>query len=138
MRLTGWGRQPGGLAILTGGIIEIAHSSGAGAIYPGYGFLSETSLFARSCHESGIRFIGPKPEVMEKMGDKLRARKLAQKAGLPVLPGTDDAVVGTQAVDRAWVLGFPLMVKSAEGGCGIGIYMVESMDELLPIVDRTR
>ena len=119
-------------------IIEIAHSSGAEAIHPGYGFLSENPLFARRCQESGIRFIGPKPEVMEKMGDKLRARKLAKKAGLPVLPGTDEAVADAQAVDRAWALGFPLMVKAAEGGGGIGIHIVENMDELLPIVDRTR
>ena len=117
-------------------IIEIAHSSGAEAIHPGYGFLSENPLFARRCQESGIRFIGPKPEVMEKMGDKLRARKLAKKAGLPVLPGTDEAVA--DAPDRAWALGFPLMVKSAEGGGGIGIHIVENMDELLPIVERTR
>lgn len=75
---------------------------------------------------------------MEKMGDKLRARKLAKKAGLPVLPGTDEAVPDAQAVDRAWALGFPLMVKSAEGGGGIGIHIVENMEELLPIVDRTR
>ena len=119
-------------------IIEIAHTSGAEAIHPGYGFLSENPLFARRCHEFGIRFIGPRPEVMEKMGDKLRARKLAKKAGLPVLPGTDEAVPDAQAVDRAWALGFPLMVKSAEGGGGIGIHIVENMEELLPIVDRTR
>jgi len=119
-------------------IIEIAHTSGAEAIHPGYGFLSENPLFARRCQESGICFIGPNPEVMEKMGDKLRARKLAKKAGLPVLPGTDQAVADTEAVDRAWALGFPLMVKSTEGGGGIGIHIVDNIDELLPIVDRTR
>ena len=119
-------------------IIATALQSGAEAIHPGYGFLSENTLCARACAQAGIRFIGPTPEVMEKMGDKLRARRLARKAGLPVLPGTDEAVDDAQAVDRAWELGFPLMVKPAEGGGGIGIHIVESMDELLPIVERTR
>jgi acetyl-CoA carboxylase biotin carboxylase subunit len=119
-------------------ILEIARISGAEAIHPGYGFLSENPAFARRCNELGIKFIGPTPEVMEKMGDKLRARKLARKAGLPVLPGTDQAIDDSQALDRAWALGFPLMVKSAEGGGGIGIHIIGSLEELLPIVERTR
>jgi acetyl-CoA carboxylase, biotin carboxylase subunit len=119
-------------------ILEIAQASSAEAVHPGYGFLSENPAFVRRCSELGIKFIGPTPEVMEKMGDKLRARKLARKAGLPVLPGTDQAVDDSQALDRAWALGFPLMVKSAEGGGGIGIHIIESLDELLPIVERTR
>jgi acetyl-CoA carboxylase biotin carboxylase subunit len=119
-------------------ILEVARTSGAEAIHPGYGFLSENPAFARRCDELGIKFIGPRPEVMEKMGDKLRARKLARKAGLPVLPGTDEAVEDNQALDRAWALGFPLMVKSAEGGGGIGIHTIQSLDELLPIIERTR
>jgi acetyl-CoA carboxylase biotin carboxylase subunit len=119
-------------------ILEVAQSSEAEAIHPGYGFLSENPAFARRCDELGIKFIGPRPEVMEKMGDKLRARKLARKAGLPVLPGTDEAVEDNQALDRAWALGFPLMVKSAEGGGGIGIHTIQSLDELLPIIERTR
>src|SRR5919106_1573209 len=119
-------------------ILEVAQTSGAEAIHPGYGFLSENPTFARRCEELGIKFIGPRPEVMEKMGDKLHARKLARKAGLPVLPGTDEVVEDHQALDRAWALGFPLMVKSAEGGGGIGIHIIESLDELLPIIERTR
>ena len=119
-------------------ILEIVQASGAQAVHPGYGFLSENSSFARRCEESGVRFIGPTPDVMEKMGDKIRARKLAQKAGLPVLPGTSEALDDNQAVDRAWSLGFPLMVKAAEGGGGFGIHIIESMDELLPMVERTR
>jgi acetyl/propionyl-CoA carboxylase alpha subunit len=119
-------------------ILGIARISGAEAIHPGYGFLSENPAFARSCNELGIKFIGPAPEVMEKVGDKLRARKLARRAGLPTLPGTDHAIHDSQALDRAWALGFPLMVKSAEGGGGIGIHIIESLDELLPIVERTR
>ena len=119
-------------------ILEVAQASGAEAIHPGYGFLSENPLFAQRCQELGIVFIGPRPELMEKMGDKLRARRLARKAGLPVLPGTDDAVEDAQAVDRAWELGFPLMVKAAEGGGGIGIHVIHSLEELQPIIERTR
>ena len=94
-------------------ILEVARISGAEAVHPGYGFLSENPAFCRLCEDAGIKFIGPTPELMEKMGDKLRARKLARKAGLPVLPGTDDAVDDSHALDRAWELGFPLMVKAA-------------------------
>ena len=119
-------------------ILQAARDAGADAIHPGYGFLSENPVFARRCQEAGIRFIGPTPEVMEKMGDKLRARKLAKKAGLPVLPGTDQAVEDDEAEERAWKLGFPLMVKALEGGGGIGIHIIESMEELTPIIQRTR
>ncbi len=119
-------------------ILEIAKKSGAEAVHPGYGFLSENPTFARLCEQSGIRFVGPKPEVMEKMGDKLLARKLARKAGLPVLPGTDEAIENEHAASRAWKLGFPLMVKAAEGGGGIGIHIIESQDELLPLIERSR
>lgn len=119
-------------------ILEVARHSGTDAIHPGYGFLSENADFARRCQEAGIKFVGPSPEVMEKMGDKLLARKLAREAGLPVLPGTDEAVEDNQALARAEALGFPLMVKSAEGGGGIGIHIVRSVEELLPLVDRTR
>ena len=119
-------------------ILEAARKSGAQAIHPGYGFLSENSDFVRRCQEAGICFIGPKPEVMEKMGDKVRARKLAKKAGLPVLPGIEETVDSPEAEDLAWKLGFPLMVKPAEGGGGIGIHVIETMDDLMPMMERTR
>jgi acetyl-CoA carboxylase biotin carboxylase subunit len=118
-------------------IIEVAKKSGAEALHPGYGFLSENSVFSRRCQESNICFIGPAPEVMEKMGDKMRARKLAKNAGLPVLPGTDDAMDTNQAMDQARMLGFPLMAKAAEGGGGIGIHVIRSLDELESMVERT-
>jgi acetyl-CoA carboxylase biotin carboxylase subunit len=121
-----------------GKILNAASESGAEAIHPGYGFHSENPTFARLCQEAGVRFIGPKPEVMEKMGDKMQARRLARKAGLPILPGTDEAVDDHQASEKAWELGFPLMVKAAEGGGGIGIHVVKSMDELMPLIERTR
>ena len=118
-------------------ILEIAQAAGADAVHPGYGFLSENPAFSRRCQEANIRFIGPEPDVMEKMGDKMRARKLARNSGLPVLPGTDEAIDPDQAMDRAWTLGFPLMAKAAEGGGGIGIHVIESLDELKSMVERT-
>ena len=121
-----------------GKILHAAKASGAQAIHPGYGFLSESAESSRLCQESGVCFIGPDPDVMEKMGDKLRARKLARKAGLPILPGTDDAVANEHAASKAWELGFPLMVKAAEGGGGIGIHIIESQEELMPLIKRTR
>lgn len=119
-------------------ILAAAKHHKVDAIHPGYGFLSENPEFAECCIKSGICFIGPRPELIAQMGDKLAARNLAQKAGLPILPGTDEAVSDAQAVDEAWRLGFPLMVKAADGGGGIGIHTIESIDELIPIVDRTR
>jgi len=121
-----------------GKILDAAKASGAEAIHPGYGFLSENAEFARLCEEAGVCFVGPDPEVMEKMGDKLRSRKLARKAGLPVLPGTDEAVANEHAATKAWELGFPLMVKAAEGGGGIGIHVINSQEELMPLIARTR
>ena len=119
-------------------ILDAAKASGAQAIHPGYGFLSENAEFARLCEEANICFIGPNPEVMEKMGDKMRSRKLARKAGLPILPGTDDAVSNEDASTKAWELGFPLMVKAADGGGGIGIHIIENQEELMPLIERTR
>lgn len=119
-------------------ILEVARDSDAEAVHPGYGFLSENPQCARRYAEAGISFIGPTPEVMKKMGDKLLARKLAERSGLPVLPGTDEAIDNHEAVDKAWKLGFPLMVKAAEGGGGIGIHIIESMDDLIPLIERTR
>ena len=119
-------------------ILDTAKASGAQAIHPGYGFLSENAEFARLCQEAGVCFIGPEANVVEQMGDKMRSRKLARKAGLPILPGTDDAVANENASTKAWELGFPLMVKAVDGGGGIGIHIIESQEELMPLIDRTR
>ena len=119
-------------------LLEVARQTGAEAVHPGYGFLSENPAFARAAAEAGLAFIGPRPEVMEQMGDKLLSRRLAKRAGVPVLPGTDDAVENDQAAARAWRLGFPLMVKAAEGGGGIGIHIINSQEELAPLIARAR
>ena len=119
-------------------IIEAARRTSADAIHPGYGFLSENPRFARQCEDAGITFIGPRPEVMEQMGDKVVARRLARRAGLPLLPGTNEAVPNKDAAEAAWRLGFPLMVKAAEGGGGIGIQAVMNPEELAPLIDRAR
>ena len=83
-------------------ILDAAKQSGAQAIHPGYGFLSENADFARLCQQAGICFVGPTPDVIESMGDKLRSRKLARKAGLPILPGTDEPVANDNAATKAW------------------------------------
>ena len=116
-------------------ILDVAKASGAQAVHPGYGFLSENADFARLCQESGICFVGPDPDVMEQVGDKICCRKLARKAGLPILPGTDGAVTNEHAATKAWELGFPLMVKAAEGGGGIGIHIIDSQEELMPLIE---
>lgn len=119
-------------------MIAIARTSGAEAVHPGYGFLSENSDFARACQQADIRFVGPYPYVMENMGDKVKARKLAQSAGLPVLPGTNTAVDDSQATAAAWELGLPLMVKATQGGGGVGIRIIDSLDELKSVIQQQR
>ncbi len=119
-------------------VLDACRDTGAQAIHPGYGFLSENSELARRCKNDGIVFIGPGEEVLNQMGDKLSARRVARKSGLPVMPGTEEPVSDDEAITRAWELGFPMMVKATAGGGGIGIHVVHSMAELEPIIERTR
>ena len=102
-------------------IIRAARRSGAEAIHPGYGFLSENAAFVNACQKAGLVFIGPSAEVMDSMKDKVQARRLAQEAGLPLLPGSEGVVKDDEAMAIAEEIGFPVMVKSASGGGGIGI-----------------
>ncbi len=102
-------------------IISAAEITDAEAIHPGYGFLAENSSFAEICNSTGIRFIGPSPESIKQMGDKARARETAQKAGVPVLPGSNGVVTEeSSAIEIARELGFPVIVKAAAGGGGKG------------------
>ncbi|MFC5827896.1 acetyl-CoA carboxylase biotin carboxylase subunit [Nonomuraea insulae] len=103
-------------------LIEAALRTGAEAVHPGYGFLSEDPDFARVCAEHGITFIGPRPEVMASLGDKAEVRALMAAAGLPVLPGSDGTLSGiAEAEEVAAAIGYPVVVKAAAGGGGRGI-----------------
>ena len=111
-------------------VIEAAKKADADAIHPGYGFLAENASFARACEEAGIIFIGPRPETIEQLGDKLVAREMALSAKLPVVPGADilDDDEAT-ALAKAKKIGFPVLVKAAAGGGGKGMRVVESPEE---------
>ena len=113
-------------------IIEIALQSGADAIHPGYGFLAENATFARLVHEAGLIFIGPLPETIEAMGSKTESRRLMQEAGVPIVPGTwqalDDSQQAREIVDQ--IGGYPVMLKAAAGGGGKGMRIVRSDAEL--------
>ena len=119
-------------------VLDACRDTGAQAVHPGYGFLSENSELARRCKNDGVVFIGPGEELLNQMADKLSARRVARKSGLPVMPGTEEPVSDDEAIPRAWELGFPMMVKATAGGGGIGIHVVHNMAELEPIIERTR
>ena len=112
-------------------IIDVARKSGVEAIHPGYGFLAENSEFARRCKESGIVFIGPSPEVIEQMGDKVRARAIMKAAGIPVVPGSDGVLSSEEEVMQvAGTVGYPFMLKAVAGGGGKGLRLVRSPREI--------
>lgn len=111
-------------------IFEIAKQANADAIHPGYGFLSENASFAERCKEEGLIFIGPSPDIIEKMGNKVTARNIMQEAGVPVVPGTEEAVADAEeAVSFAKKIGYPVMLKASAGGGGIGMHAVYSDEE---------
>ncbi|KAF5075815.1 Biotin carboxylase [anaerobic digester metagenome] len=111
-------------------IISAAMACNAGAIHPGYGFLSENAEFAALCEANDIVFIGPKSQVMESMGDKDNARRLMKEIGVPVVPGTEILKDVSEAKALAEEIGFPLLVKATAGGGGKGIRVVNSKEEL--------
>ena len=113
-------------------ILSAAVLTGAEAIHPGYGLLSENARFARLCAECGLVFIGPPAEVIERMGDKDEARRTMREAGVPVVPGSDIVSTEEEALAAARTIGFPLLVKARSGGGGRGIRLVEHEDALLP------
>jgi pyruvate carboxylase len=113
------------------GILEIAKKYEVDAIHPGYGFLSENPDLARACRDAGIIFVGPKPELLEQMGDKTAARAMAQKAGVPVLAGSNRSVRSLdEARKSAEKLGYPIILKAAKGGGGRGMRVVNKPEEL--------
>jgi urea carboxylase len=122
----------------TNAVLEAARTSGAQAIHPGYGFLSENPAFAEACEAQGVAFIGPTPQQIRAFGLKHTARELAQQAGLPLLPGSgllDDAA---HACAEARKIGFPVMLKSSAGGGGIGMQLAQSEAELTQAFDAVQ
>jgi acetyl-CoA carboxylase, biotin carboxylase subunit len=120
-------------------VIAAAEVTGADAIHPGYGFLSENAEFARICRDCNIKFIGPKPESIALLGDKVSARTTAVKAGLPLLPGTKGAVKSLDdAQAEAARIGFPVILKATAGGGGRGIQVVYDKEKLASSYERVR
>ena len=103
-------------------ILEVAHKTGAEAIHPGYGFLSENEVFAERCEKEGIVFIGPSSHTIESVGSKIAAKKTMKAAGIPVIPGSENGISDLDsAVEVAEGIGYPVIVKASAGGGGIGM-----------------
>ncbi|MES9854322.1 MAG: urea carboxylase [Candidatus Thiodiazotropha sp. L084R] len=119
-------------------IIAIAKSNGVEAIHPGYGFLSENGSFVRRCEAEGIAFIGPTPEQMETFGLKHKARELAEKADVPLTPGTNLLRDLDEAVQASAHIGYPVMLKSTAGGGGIGMQLCHSQEEVVAAFDSVK
>lgn len=120
-------------------LLEAAKKTSATAVHPGYGFLSENPDFGRAVEEAGLTFIGPRPETMAELGDKLSARKAARRANLPVLPGSDIPLSQDLVLERIEPdLEYPVLVKAASGGGGRGIRLARSAEELIDVVDSAR
>ncbi len=121
------------------GIVKLAKEIGVDAIHPGYGFLSENAAFARACAEAGITFVGPRPEVLEQLGDKVSAREIAKKAQVPVLSGGETPLASIdEAKALADKLGYPVIVKASMGGGGRGMRVVHTADKLQDAVESAQ
>lgn len=119
-------------------IIDVAKQTGCDAIHPGYGFLSENSKFARRCEEEGITFIGPSADVIDQLGSKIESRKIAKKADIPTLPGTEGAVKDIdEAIAVADEIGYPVLIKASAGGGGIGMRVVNNEAEFKDALEST-
>ncbi len=124
------GKVPSGAYLDSEQIIAACRSTGAEAIHPGYGFLSENADFAELVEASGLTFIGPGPDVIRLMGDKIRSRDFAAAHGVPVAPSVTEEEAGDAFLDRAAAIGFPLLIKASAGGGGKGMKTVRSADDL--------
>lgn len=119
-------------------ILDVARRSGAEAVHPGYGFLSENAKFAQACADAGVKFIGPTPHSMEMMGSKTRARQHMKRAGVPFVPGSERGLEFEGAARMAEQIGYPVMLKAAAGGGGKGMRMVKSPEDLRSAYDGAR
>lgn len=120
-------------------ILEVAKRSGAEAIHPGYGFLSESAKFAQACSDAGVKFIGPSAASMAMMGSKTRARQEMEKAGVPFVPGSSKGLVSAEEGEKvAAQIGYPVMLKAAAGGGGKGMRLVHTREELRPAFEAAR
>ena len=119
-------------------ILDVARRSGADAIHPGYGFLSENAHFAKACRDAGVKFIGPSPESMEMMGSKTRARQNMKNAGVLFVPGSEQAMAYDATARMAAQIGYPVMLKAAAGGGGKGMRLVHRPEDLRSAFDNAR
>ncbi len=120
-------------------IIQAAKTTGCQAIHPGYGFLSENATFARKCREAGLVFIGPTPEAMELVGNKLRARQMVMQHGVPVTPGMESHTADLNVIRQfAEEIGYPIMIKAAAGGGGKGMRIVHTPDQLEHAIEASQ
>jgi pyruvate carboxylase len=137
--LVGQGKGPVAAYLDIEGIVALAKARGVDAIHPGYGFLSENAEFARACARAGIAFVGPRPDLLEMMGDKTAARALAKRIDVPVLPGTEEPVEDrAEAMKIAKTIGFPLIIKAAFGGGGRGMRVVHKPGDLGNLLDEAQ
>src|SRR5580692_3779106 len=120
-------------------VISAAEISNADAIHPGYGFLSENAGFAEVCETSGLKFIGPTPDVLRRMGLKQVARAAMQEAGVPILPGSQGILKGVEeALEIASEIGYPVMLKASAGGGGRGMRVVRTAEEMQPLLAQAQ
>ncbi len=137
--MVGEGKGPVAAYLDIPGIVALAKQTGAEAIHPGYGFLSENPEFARACAAAGITFVGPRPELLEMMGDKTAARSLAKRINVPTLTGTEQAITDREeALKTARDIGFPLIIKAAFGGGGRGMRVVHKAADLDRLLDEAQ
>jgi len=135
----GAGKGPVEAYLDIAGIVALAREKEVDAIHPGYGFLSENPALARACEKAGIKFVGPTPELLELLGDKTAARRLAAAAGVPTLPGTPEPVKTVAAAHKAAAeIGYPVMVKAAMGGGGRGMRVVHDATELERLLEEAQ
>jgi acetyl-CoA/propionyl-CoA/long-chain acyl-CoA carboxylase, biotin carboxylase, biotin carboxyl carrier protein len=130
------GATPGESYLSIDKVVAVAARSGADAVHPGYGFLAENADFAQAVIDAGLVWIGPPPEAIRALGDKVRARHIAHKVGAPLVPGTSDPVSGVDEVQAfADEHGLPIAIKAAFGGGGRGLKIARTDDEIEPMYD---